>query len=131
MLRKKINFKNTRRVIIDGRVDKLREEALNIETGIITRTQKGKDTKGKSFKKYSKDYAKHKQKKGRGTKVNLTYTGAMLHAISNKKIPKGVRFYFNANAETLKAYWNNKQRKFFGVDKKQVKYLKKVMGKLR
>lgn len=130
MLKKKINFRKVRKVVIDGRVDKLRKEALNIETGIINRTLKGKDVKMASFKSYSKEYADYKQSKGRGKTVNLTYTGAMLQAISNKKILNGIRFYFNASAETKKAFWNQKKRKFFGVDKQQVKYLKKKMGKL-
>lgn len=130
MLKKKINFRKVRRVIVDGRIDKLRKEALNIETGIITRTQKGKDVKQSSFKPYSRQYSRYKQKKGRGKEVNLSYTGAMLQAISSKKITNGLRFYFNASAETKKAFWNQKKRKFFGVDKLQIKYLKKKMGKL-
>lgn len=125
MLKKKINFKKVRRVIIEGRLDKLKKESLNIETGIILRTQSGKDVNLKSFKPYSESY-----KKTKGGKVNLTATGAMLHAISNKNIPNGVRFYFNASSETQKAGWNQKVRKFFGIDKKQIKHLKKVMGKL-
>ena len=125
MLKKKINFNKVRKTVIEGRLDKLKKEALNIETGIINRTQSGKDVKGKGFKKYSSAYAKKK-----GGKVNLTDTGAMLQAISNKNIPNGVRFYFNASAETKKASWNQKLRKFFGVDKEQIKYLKKKMSKL-
>ena len=125
MLKKKINFNKVRTTVIKGRLDKLKKEALNIETGIINRTQSGKDVKGKGFKKYSTAYAKKK-----GGTVNLTDTGAMLQAISNKNIPNGVRFYFNASAETNKAAFNQKLRKFFGVDKDQVKYLKKKLGKL-
>ncbi len=127
MLKKKIDFRKVKHVIVDGRLDKLKKEALNIETGIITRTQQGKDVKGSSFKPYSKAY---KKAKGKGSKVTLTDTGAMLHAISNKKITNGIRFYFNASSETKKASWNNKLRKFFGVDKQQIKYLKNKMGKL-
>ncbi len=130
MLKKKINFNKVRKVVIDDRLVKLRKEGLNIETGIINRTLKGKDIKNSSFKPYSKQYADYKQSKGKGKTVNLTNTGAMLQAISNKKIPNGIRFYFSASAETKKAAWNNKLRKFFGVDKGQVKYLKKKMGKL-
>lgn len=130
MLKKKIDFNKVRKVVIDGRLEKLRKEALNIETGIINRTLKGKDVKGASFKPYSKQYADEKSSKGKGKTVNLTNTGAMLQAISSKKIPNGIRFYFSASAETKKASWNQKLRKFFGVDKGQVKYLKKKMGKL-
>lgn len=125
MLKKKVDFRKVRRVIIDGRLDKLKKEALNIETGIINRTQSGKDVKLSSFKPYSKAY-----KKIKGGTVNLTKTGAMLHAISNKNIPNGLRFYFNASAETKKASYNQKMRKFFGVDRNQVKYLKAKMSKI-
>lgn len=126
MLKKKIDFRKVRSVVIDGRVNKLRKEGLNIETGIINRTLSGKDAKMKSFKPYSKEYAKAKGSK----KVNLTASGAMLQAVSNKRIPNGLRFYFNASAETKKATYNQKLRKFFGVDKNQVKYLKEKMRKL-
>ena len=55
MLKKKVNFRKVKRVILDDRLDKLREEAHNVETGIITRTQQGKDVKLSSFEPYSKD----------------------------------------------------------------------------
>lgn len=130
MLKKKINFRKVRKVVIGGRVEKLVKEGLNIETGIINRTLKGKDVKGSSFEAYTPEYAAYKKSKGRGKKVNLTYSGAMLQAISNKRIVNGLRFYFNASAETKKAFWNQRKRKFFGVDKQQIKYLKKKLGKL-
>ncbi len=141
MLKKKINFNKVRRVVIDDRLVKLRKEGLNIETGIINRTLKGKDIKGVSFKKYSREYAKLKQEAGSDSTVNMTGAyrkkgggyrqgGNMLQAISSKKIPNGIRFYFNASVETKKAAKNQKLRKFFCTDKSQVKYLKKKMGKL-
>ncbi len=141
MLKKKINFRKVEKRVIDGRVKKLRLEALNIEHGILARTLKGKDMKLKSFKPYSSSYKKLKASKGADSKVNLTGVtrkvkgrtvqgGLMLQAISNKRIRNGLRFYFNASAETKKAFWNQRKRKFFGVDKQQIKYLKKKLGKL-
>jgi len=130
MLKKRINFNKVRRIVIDGRVDKLRKERLNIETGIVNRTLKGKDVKLKSFKTYSRSYRNYREKHGRNSNVNLTYTGSMLGAISGKNVPKGLRFYFSSSAETKKATWNQKTRRFFGVDKRQIKYLHKVMSKL-
>jgi len=130
MLKKKVNFRKVKRVILDGRLDKLREEAHNVETDIITRTQRGKDVKLSSFEPYSKAYEEKKAKSGRGYTVNLTNKGHMLHAISSKKILNGMRFYFNASSETKKASWNNKTRKFFGIDRVQLKDLKKKLGKL-
>jgi len=130
MLKKKVNFRKVKRVILDGRLDKLREEAHNVETDIITRTQRGKDVKLSSFEPYSKAYGEKKAKSGRGYTVNLTNEDHMLHAISSKKILNGMRFYFNASSETKKASWNNKTRKFFGIDRVQLKDLKKKLGKL-
>ena len=127
MLKKKINFKKVKRVVIGGSVKRLREEALNIETGIQWRTQSGKDMNLRAFKPYSSAYAKRKGSRS----VDLTVSNNMLHAISSKKIPNGLRFYFNASSETKKAAHNQKTRKFFGVDKTQIKYLKKQMGKLK
>lgn len=87
--------------------------------GIIRRTQKGKDIDGKPFKKYSKNY----DKKGI---VNLTVTNNMLHDISAKEITDGVKLWFPTEDENDKAYDNEKRgRHFFGLDKKQVKTIKK------
>ena len=130
MLKKKVNFKKIRRVVVEGRLDKLRLEAMNIVTGIVNRTLSGKDMNLKGFKSYSSDYAKYRSKNGRSKGVNLTYSGAMLGAINSKNIPIGLRFYFAAKSETDKATWNQKTRKFFGVDRNQIKYLKKQLSKL-
>ena len=130
MLKKKIDFRKVERKIVGDRVKKLRLEAMNIVVGIVSRTQRGKDMKLKGFKSYKKDYAKYRQKHGRDKSVNLTYSGRMLGAINSKHIPLGLRFYFSSKSETDKATWNQKTRKFFGVDKMQIKYLKKRLGKL-
>ena len=130
MLKKKINFRKVENKVIGGRIKRLRLEALNIVAGIVDRTMKGKDVKLMGMKSYSKDYAKYRQKHGRNKRVNLTYSGAMLGAISTKKIPLGLRFYFSSKSETDKAIWNQKTRKFFGIDKTQRAYLKKKLSKL-
>ena len=103
---------------------------MNIVTGIVNRTLGGKDTKLKGFKSYSSDYAKYRTKNGRNKKVNLTYSGKMLGAINSKNIPLGLRFYFSSKSEADKATWNQKTRKFFGIDRNQRKYLKKQLSKL-
>ena len=130
MLKKKINFKRVERKIIGDRVNKLRLEAKNIETGMINRTLGGKDVKKKKFKRYSREYEKQKQRRGRGTTPNLTDTGAMLQAISSRKITNGLRFYFSTSFDKKKAAWNSKLRNFFGMDKDQVRYIKKQLKKL-
>ncbi len=130
MLKKKINFNRTRKLMIGGNIKKLRLSAGTIEAGMIKRTQGGKDVKLKSFKKYTKGYEAYKKKKGRGGDVNLTYSGNMLNSITHKNIPRGVRFYFNAKAQRDKARWNMYDRHFFGADKKQIAWLKGYMQKL-
>ena len=130
MLKKKINFNNLRKTVITGNINKLRLEAGNIEAGMIKRTQRGLDVNLKSFDPYSKEYKAYKRKKGRSGKVDLTFTGNMLNAMTHKTIPNGVRFYFNAKAQRDKARWNMATRYFFGADVKQIAYLKKKMEKL-
>ena len=130
MLKKKIDFRKVRRIIIDDRVSDLQKEGGNIVHGIVARTQRGKDMKLKNFKSYKSDYAKYRSKHGRSKTVNLTYSGRMLGAINSKKIPLGLRFYFASKSETDKAKWNQKTRKFFGIDKTQLVYLKKKLSKL-
>jgi hypothetical protein len=41
-------------------------------------TLAGRDANGGQFQSYSKAYAKHRQSKGRSSRVNLTFTGRML-----------------------------------------------------
>lgn len=129
MLKKKINFRRVERKLIGKRVDNLRLEANNIEVGIIKRTQSGKDVNQRRMKPYSAAYKNRRSKENRNTTPDLTRTGAMLQALSNKRITNGIRFYFSASAETKKAFYNNKERNFFGIDKRQIKYLKRKIGK--
>ena len=129
-LTKKVNFNKVSNDLFKSSLETLRKEAPNVETGIITRTQKGKDVNLKSFKPYSKSYKTAKQKKGRTGKVDLTFTGNMLNSITHKNIKDGVRFTFSAKAERDKASWNNKIRYFFGIDKHQIKAIQKQLSKL-
>ena len=91
--------------------------------GIIKRTQSGKDKNKKGFKAYSKAY-------GKSGKVNLTDKGTMLHSIDRKKIKNGVKLFFGNTKENAKAYGNQVSygRKFFGLDKDQIKHIKKRLG---
>ena len=95
-----------------------------IIVGIRNRTMSGKDKDNKRFRPYSKQYGKT------GT-VNLTETGFMLGDIDRKKIADGVRLYFPNSVEARKAYNNQVtyKRKFFGLDKKQITYMAKRLGK--
>jgi hypothetical protein len=93
----------------------------DIKGGIKKRTRSGKDVNLSSFKPYEANYKKT------GV-VNLTITGKMLNSILFKRIRNGVRFYF-PNRENAKAYSNQQKRKFFGVDRVQIKDVKKRMLK--
>lgn len=122
-LKKKINFSNVEKQLIDKREKQLRTLGSEIIVGIIKRTQSGKDKDLKTFKPYSKAYAKSKAKYS--SKVNLTVSGNMLNSIDYKSIKNGLRFYFNANEEKKKAKGNiGYGRKFFGIDKKQKAWIK-------
>ena len=97
---------------------------------IHSRTLSSKDRNLKSLKPYSTSYREFRQSKGRGSDVNLTYTGAMLGAMTHKDIPNGLRFTFMSKSELDKAYQNSKTRDFFGVDKNQEKKIRKKLSKL-
>lgn len=100
--------------------------ANDVKLSITKRTQAGKDINNKSFKKYSKEYAK---KKG-SVRVNLTDTGQMLNSIDWKKIPYGVRMYFNSTEQRNKAKGNQNKRKFFGIDPTARQRLQKQLQKI-
>jgi len=134
-LKKKVNFNRVRKLIIDKRLVKLRKESFNIIDGIEQRTLKGQDYKLRLFDGYSRSYSAfkakpNKNKKSRGTGVNLTYTGRMLESMTTKKIKNGLRFTFMSSSELKKAGWNQKTRRFFGTDKKQRARIRKVLSKL-
>lgn len=98
---------------------------------IINRTQSGKDYNNQQFKPYSKTYAKAKQKEFGTSRVNLTRTQQMLNAITFKSIPKGLRFYFNANEQNNKAYYNQvkNKREFFMISAKDKEIIKAFIAK--
>lgn len=124
-LTREINFAKVRKLIINGSVDKLHKQAPNIKDSIEDRTLQGKDVNMKSFKPYSPSYARRK-----GGDVDLYVKGHMLGAMTYDKEKWGLHFRFSSKRQTDKAVWNSKTRKFFGIDSKMVKYLKKQIGKL-
>ena len=54
----------------------------------------------------------------------------MLNAITWKEKPNGISIYFLGRRENTKATGNQKTRRFFGLDPKQKKYIKKELSKL-
>lgn len=125
-LKKKINFKKGFNKKQDLQVRKLRLLSSEIIVGIIRRTQQGKDINLKSFIDYSPEYKKFKSKKHGSSRPNLTVTQNMLNSISSRHIKNGLRLYFISQSERKKAYHNQvtNKRKFFGVDRKQSRYIK-------
>ena len=97
-----------------------------IISGIVKRTTNAKDKDNKLFKRYTTEYGKQK-----GThKVTLTDKGTMLHSIDSKKIKNGAKLFFVGGKEQAKAFHNHVTygRKFFGLDKDQIKHIKKRLG---
>lgn len=126
MLTKKVNFKKYKK-----RIDSpfTREIAESLKTGISKRTNSGKDFEGKTFEPYTKRYA---AKKGVSrSDVNLHVSGNMTEAI--KYDIRGDTLNFSiTGSEGKKAHGNQERygRKFFGIDKKQLKLLEKIIGKV-
>lgn len=121
--KKRPNFKKYESRFNNIPRDKLQGLANQLTVGIINRTQKGKDKKFKPFKRYSTAYKK--TKRGFGSRVNLTVTNNMLHSINSKIGRNKIRLYFGSTVENAKAYSNNLTRKFFGIDVRQIKIIKK------
>ena len=112
------------------------EEILSVATLFTTqiqkRTQAGRDADEKSFnsyRPYNKQYKRYRNSKGRGSKVNLTFHGNMLHGMKVKKYRSGAMIYFTGE-ENDKAYYNHEAlgRKFFALDDSQVNYMYKRIG---
>lgn len=94
--------------------------ALQIKENIIARTQTGKDIDGKKFKAYTKKYS---DKKGKVT-VNLTDTGLMMNAITQKAMSNDTAkiFFMDKHSAKIAKIHNDgegkmPQREFFGVGK--------------
>ncbi len=98
----------------------------DIISDIHTRTSSGLDSKFKPLKRYTTEYAKRK-----GTqKVTLVVTGEMLGSMDAKKTKKGLKLYFGSTDANDKAYYQQKQkRNFFKLDKKQMKFIKRELGR--
>jgi len=127
MLKKRPNIKKYEKKINTVLQRNINLIGMEVQRGIIKRTQKGLDVSNKSFKPYKKPYAK---KKGSST-VNLTEKQNMLNAIRFKKISKGIRFYFPNRIENAKAHGNQvkNKRKFFGLDVKLEKRVGRIILK--
>lgn len=129
MLKSKIDFKKKIRAIDENHLETFGNE---LKAEIISRTQSGKDINKNAFKPYSNKYKKEKQKDFGSSTVNLTRTQQMLNAIDNKKIPNGIRLFFNSTQQNEKAYFNQtvNKRNFFGFDNSYLEKLGKKLAKI-
>ena len=103
-------------------------------TEIVIRTRAQKDAKGGPFKKLTAKYQKFKIAKGRKGVPDLTFSGSMLAAITNKVEESANnligRIFFNSATEAAKASGNQKIRKFFELSADQINKIKaKLQGK--
>ena len=86
----------------------------------------GKEINGRPFKPYDEKYAAFRKSRGRGTKVDLQFTGRMRGSMTSKADDKKAKIFFTRAEEAKKAAMNNKTRPFFGFSAKEEKELAKV-----
>ena len=98
------------------------------ENIILDRTKRGVGIMG-TFSPYSVGYALFRQKKGRGTNVDLNFTGQMLGSMTAVKNRGYAEIKFSRASESRKAYFNNQRRPFFGFNAKEKKRLLEFMKK--
>lgn len=112
-------------------IDKSMKRALSITAQqginiIEDRTEKGVGYKGGAFKGYSEKYAKFRRAKGRGSNVDLQFSGRMLGSMTSKADKKKATIFFTRAEEAKKAAMNNKTRPFFGFNKQEEKQLANI-----
>ena len=129
MLKKKIDFTKKRNNIAKNYLNLF---ALELQSDIVTRTQRGVDKNGTSFKAYKPSTI---AKKGSSI-VNLQDTFKMLKSLSFKPIRDGIRFYLQGTrtkglSNNDVAYYNKKNgREFLGFPKKEIVKLKDNLTEL-
>jgi hypothetical protein len=117
----------------------LSEIGLYIESSILLRTAAGKDANGKFFEPYSPKYRLFRSEQGRPiNRVDVNFFGTMLSSLTHTVFDDRVEVFFmrtygkDARGKSSdvsspeKAYFLNKQRKFFALGKKD----RAVIGKM-
>jgi hypothetical protein len=104
-----------------------------IEVAIRTRTARGIDSDGASFKPYSESYARTRERAGlQRHPVNLFFTGAMMGALFTDIEKNTVAVYFRDTVDKKgvrnvdKAMWNQPTRDFLHIGKKESKEITKM-----
>jgi len=102
------------------------------ENIILARTESGRGISG-AFKPYTPKYAIFRKEKGRGTRVDLNFTGAMLGSMTALKNRGYAEIKFARATENKKAYFNNQRRPFFGFNqnerRKLIEFMKRRLFK--
>lgn len=91
---------------------------------IVDRTSRGVSSTGGRFKRYSREYADYRAKKGRSSTPDLNFSGRMLSNLGvERKNRNTVKVAFSRNEEKNKARQNQKTRPFIGVRAEEVKFI--------
>lgn len=72
-----------------------------------------------AFKPYSASYARVRDKAGRSTRPDLTWSGRMLGSMVFKVHGDNAVIWFGRRREAKKAIWNHESRPFFNLSNKE------------
>lgn len=131
------NFKKIAKEDFEHREKRLSDFLAVAVKDIVKRTQSGKDANGGPFEKYTPEYAHYKfvtKKRGFG-KVDLTFSGAMLRAMTHSvkrlgNVLEGIINFTNPK-DGEKARGNMEKRNFFNLSDTQIKNLKEIMRNIK
>ena len=94
---------------------------------ISKRTSLGLDGNEQPFRPYSDAYKGFRKSKGRDTdKVKLIFTGKMRGAMTSGLQGQDGLIFFSSRAESKKAAQNNRTRKFFGLNRGDMRAIRDV-----
>jgi hypothetical protein len=131
------NFKKISKEDFEKREKRLNDFLAVAVKDIVKRTQSGTDANGGSFEKYTPEYAHYKfvkKKRGPG-KVDLTFSGAMLRAMTHsvKRLGNALEGIINFTnvKDGEKARGNMQKRNFFNLSDTQIKKLMEIMRNLK
>lgn len=90
---------------------KLEPVANDIGTETVLRTTQGGAVDGGRLRAYSRGYAQKKELAGRGSNVNLTWTGQLLRSIEVKNTKNAITVFFNGKHLSEVALANREKRR--------------------
>ena len=105
----------------------MRRAAAEGVNRINKRTSLGLDVNEQPFRPYSDAYKGFRKSKGRDTdKVKLIFTGKMRGAMTSGLQGQDGLICFSSRAESKKAAQNNRTRKFFGLNRGDMRAIRDV-----